>query len=476
LKKIKQVPKGVDHTSTDYQGRLFHFFYRHVIDCPARQYINCNSITFTYLESYSVVSGIIERMNGRKNALKTVALNFRDQQKLLFSFWACAALEVDIVLVPEMQLEDRSLPGGEPVWQADLILSDFMEGPGCLDVEIVKGNPTIPYENSRRHSAEHRDIYFFSSGTTGRSKFIRTSYFQLVEAIDCVEKYDMMPYTQDQAVLLTVPLFHSYGLSAMIEYTNGRSHLFIPKLKDHISPLQSLFERQVASQITAIEGVPFFYKQVITVWERLSLPGLSHIGMGGDQVAPDLLHALDGKTGKLSFSIRYGVTEIPSVIGINYFTAAEDPCIRSLGKILPIYRPVLLNAISSEHSTQGELAVECELYPGQKDLVQTHDTVQYKNGAYIFIGRDIFIKYRGYKINPAEVENELNKHPHIQDCRVHLANDVLTADIVLPDEIQLIPGDIRGFLSTRLNAYLIPSRFIRVNTIARTRTGKIIRA
>lgn len=469
------MPKRADHTITDYQGRLFHFFYRHAIDCPDRQYISCNNITFTYLESYSVVSGIIDRIKGRNNALKTVALNFRDQQKLLFSFWACAALEVDIVLVPEMLVEDSGLPDGEPVWQADLILSDFMEGPGCLDVEIVKSDLTIPYENARRHSAEHRDIYFFSSGTTGRSKFIKTSYFQLVEAIDCLEKYDMMPYTLDQAVLLTVPLFHSYGLSTMIEYTNGRSHLFIPGLKDYISPLQSLFAGQVASQITAIEAVPFFYKQVITVWERLCLPRLSHIGTGGDQVAPDLLHAFHGKTGKLSFSIRYGVTEIPSVIGINYFTATEDTCIRSLGKILPIYRPVLLNAIKSEHSTQGELAVECQLYPGQKELVQTHDTVQYKNDAYIFIGRNIFIKYRGYKINPAEVENELNKHPHIRDCRVHLANDVLTADIVVADKIQLIPRDIRGFLSTRLNAYLIPSRFIQVNAIARTRTGKIIR-
>ena len=460
---------------TNHRDQLFSLFYHQVVDDPYKPYLTYNEETLNYGETHAWIGNVVGLI--KQYALKhnAVVLNFKDQQKLLISFWACTALEIDIILVPEIAINLEELLVSDYKLEADLMLTDFVEGKACCDIEmntkpsssgsIVPGVITRPKAN----------IFFFTSGTTGKSKFIKTSYYQMTRAIKCIQEHQLMPYTVLQKVLLTVPLFHSYGLSAAIEYTQGGSHLFIPKSKDHISPLQALLSKFVGEQITAIEGVPYFYKQMAVMMSRLKLPCLKHIGMGGDSVSLELLKKMNDYNHSLSYSVRYGVTEIPSVISLNLFHYHDDISIRVLGKVLPIYQVALHSEDGALNETEGEMVVDFLLYPDLPGRISTGDLVELHNGSYIFKSRKIFLKYKGYKINPLEVEEYLNTHECVDDSRVYLNNDILTADLVVSQERMPDPKEIRNYLLSRVNAYLVPDQYNIVESIKRTKTGKVIR-
>lgn len=460
---------------TNHRDQLFSLFYNQVVDDPYKPYLTYDEKTLSYNEAYAWIHNVVELI--KQHALKhnAVVLNFRDQQKLLISFWACTALEIDIILVPEIATNLEGFLASDYKLEADLMLTDFVEGKACCNIEIntkpLSGVLTMPLTAIRPEA----NIFFFTSGTTGKSKFIKTSYYQMTRAIKCIQEHQLMPYTTLQKVLLTVPLFHSYGLSAAIEYTQGGSHLFIPKSKDHISPLQALLSKFVGEQITAIEGVPYFYKQMAVMMSRLKLPCLKHIGMGGDSVSLELLKKINDYNHSLSYAIRYGVTEIPSVISLNLFHYHEDISTRVLGKVLPIYNVALLSEEGALNETEGEMVVDFLLYPDLPSRISTGDLVALDHGSYLFKSRKIFLKYKGYKINPLEVEEHLNTHEYIDDSRVYLNNDILTADLVVNQENVPDVKEIRNYLLSGINAYLVPDQYNVVESIKRTKTGKVIR-
>lgn len=460
-------------TNTEYDGSLFDFFYAHVINHPNAPYLLYDTRILTYQEAYDLVAQIAQMiLNKATWQVECIAINFKDQKKLLLSFWACCLLQVDIVLVPEFDLNTKDLVDSNENLRIDMMLSDFIEAVDSFDVDLTQIE-TLTFRFFESKSG-YKNIYFFTSGTTGHPKFIITSYHQLIRAVNCIRDNHLMPYIYNQTVFITLPLFHSYGLSAMVEYTAGRSCLFLPKLKDHISPIQTLLDKNVQQQITAIEGVPYFYKQVVLMLERIQLPLLKHVGMGGDKVSEDLLNLLGKKLGKLSFSIRYGVTEIPSIVGLNYFHTGDCFLLNGLGYTLPIYKINLLSEGTEAALNRGELLIECFLYPNRAILVNTNDIVVFKDNHYHFQARRIIIKHQGFRINPVDIEDCLNQHPYISDSRVFLRDEKLTAEIV-SIKADLALKEIKNHLLKLLKSYVIPDHYIFVEQVKRTRTGKIIR-
>lgn len=105
------------------------------------------------------------------------------------------------------------------------------------------------------------------------------------------------------------------------------------------------------------------------------------------------------------------------------------------------------------------------------------------DGQLVYLGRsDSQLKFRGHRIEPAEVEAALCALPGIREAAVSLVRsdhraDRLIAHVVLapgagaPDPIAL-----RRLLAARLPASMVPSLFLPVPSIPRTATGKRDRA
>ncbi len=112
------------------------------------------------------------------------------------------------------------------------------------------------------------------------------------------------------------------------------------------------------------------------------------------------------------------------------------------------------------------------LYTGDRGWLD-HDGYLYFDGRIKEL-----IRRGGEMIAPAEIEQQLLKHPLVRDCVV-----VGVADEIMGEEIQALvvasagvePAELRGFLSTRLPAYMLPRYIGFVQAIPKTETQKVKR-
>ena len=113
-------------------------------------------------------------------------------------------------------------------------------------------------------------------------------------------------------------------------------------------------------------------------------------------------------------------------------------------------------------------------------LFRTGDRVSRRaDGMLVHEGRlDGEVKIRGVRVDPAEVEAHLMRHPEVVEAAVagvRTANHVsLAAYVVVRADLE--PAAIIADLRTRVPAHLVPSRLTVVPELVRTASGKVDRA
>lgn len=118
----------------------------------------------------------------------------------------------------------------------------------------------------------------------------------------------------------------------------------------------------------------------------------------------------------------------------------------------------------------------------QKRLYKTGDLGQYIDDEnIIFLGRiDNQVKIRGIRVELSDIENILNTHPSITESLVSITFDLnkektLIAYVVLNKDYKLDNVALKKFLQTKLPMHMIPSDFIRLETMPLTASGKLNR-
>ncbi|OYQ66581.1 hypothetical protein B9G53_03775 [Pseudanabaena sp. SR411] len=115
-------------------------------------------------------------------------------------------------------------------------------------------------------------------------------------------------------------------------------------------------------------------------------------------------------------------------------------------------------------------------------LYKTGDTARYlPDGNIGFIGRSDFqIKIRGFRVEPIEVETQLEQYPAVNNSIV-LCQDAPNGYKILvaylsskPDQVIDIE-DLRGFLQRKLPSYMIPTSFVVLDALPLTANGKVDR-
>jgi amino acid adenylation domain-containing protein len=124
----------------------------------------------------------------------------------------------------------------------------------------------------------------------------------------------------------------------------------------------------------------------------------------------------------------------------------------------------------------AERFVADPLTPGER-LYRTGDLARLTAGGYEFVGRaDRQLKVRGFRVEPAEVENALLQHPRVDAAAVGL-RDLADGVPALVGYVQAVGEvshrDLTEYLRDRLPAYLIPARFVAVRALPRTSSGKV---
>lgn len=118
--------------------------------------------------------------------------------------------------------------------------------------------------------------------------------------------------------------------------------------------------------------------------------------------------------------------------------------------------------------------------PGAR-MYRTGDVARLESdGLLHFLGRaDEQLKVRGYRVEPAEVELALSRHPAVGQAAVGVRE--------LTDGVRGLVGyvvaaagpvpvsDLAGFLGRSLPGYMVPSRFVFLDALPRTSSGKVDR-
>jgi amino acid adenylation domain-containing protein len=117
---------------------------------------------------------------------------------------------------------------------------------------------------------------------------------------------------------------------------------------------------------------------------------------------------------------------------------------------------------------------------GEGRLYRTGDLARrLPDGQLAFAGRvDDQIKLRGYRIEPGEIVNALNRHPIVRDSAVHARLDAtgekrLVAYLITDMSRELTHTGLRNFLRDHLPEYMLPSIFVTIDAFPVTANGKI---
>ncbi|MEU6776075.1 non-ribosomal peptide synthase/polyketide synthase [Streptomyces sp. NPDC046759] len=119
--------------------------------------------------------------------------------------------------------------------------------------------------------------------------------------------------------------------------------------------------------------------------------------------------------------------------------------------------------------------------PGER-MYRTGDLVRWSDdGELHFVGRaDRQIKIRGFRVEPAEIEARLTRHPDIAEAVVslyeHGGRKSLAAHLV-PSAGAVVPSaaDLRAHLAADLPDYMLPAAYVTVPELPLTANGKVDR-
>jgi amino acid adenylation domain-containing protein len=346
----------------------------------------------------------------------------------------------------------------------------------------------------------------YTSGSTGLPKGVMVTHGNIRNYIDWATEYFRIS-SQDR-ILGTAP-FH-FDMSTFDIYCSlaTGATLCIARESLLLFP-QKLVHFMETEKVTLWKGVSslLMYMCRAGVLHKASLQSLRTVIFAGEPLDAKYLRTWMEMFPSTSFFNGYGPTEATGISLCHHVKSLPE-----LGQSIPIGRPckgaqiVLVdeNGAPVRPGEVGELCIAGECLargylndlektqksftpppPGLKDLgariYHTGDLVrQTSDGEFVFVSRkDYQVKWMGHRIELGEIESNVMAYPGIQDAVVLIINadshglTELTAFFESDDDVDV--SSLFMFMKKRVPIYMIPKRFIRINSLPRNDRGKISR-
>ena len=233
---------------------------------------------------------------------------------------------------------------------------------------------------------------------------------------------------------------------------------------------------------------------------RYDLSTLRHTCSVGEPLNPEAVVWGEKVINNQPFHDNWWQTETGAILIANY--PFQDIRPGSMGRPIPGVRTAIVdgNGNEVEPGEEGDLAVQ----PGWPSMFRAYWRNQemydskFKNGWYItgdrarmdsdgyfwFVGRaDDVINTAGHLVGPFEVESALIEHPAVAEAGVigkpdPVAMEVVKAFVSLHEGLEpsdRLRNEIMGFARQKLSAAVAPREIEIVDSLPKTRSGKIMR-
>jgi long-chain acyl-CoA synthetase len=369
---------------------------------------------------------------------------------------------------------DADLPGyGGAVPVADLLASE--------PAPIVDRSP------------DDLAVLLFTTGTAGPPRPAMLTHGNLAANVDQILANPTRPEGADEVVLGVLPLFHVFGLNAVLGVCLrvGGTIVLLERFDPHTS-LEAVAEHGV----TVMSGVP-------TMWSAwAALPGASpdlvrtvrYAVSGAAPLLPAVRRAVRDRLG-LELTEGYGLTEASPAVTTGLGHHAPDG---SIGVPLPGVALRLVDA-DGEDALVGdpgeiwvngpnvfvgywgdELATAAALT--DDGWLRTGDTAVVDDQGFLSLVdrlKDVII-VSGFNVFPAEVEEVLAQHPAVDAAAVvgvphpH-SGEAVRAFVVVREGAQVDADDLIDFAGRQLARYKCPSSVTFVDDLPQGATGKLLR-
>ncbi|HSL42293.1 MAG TPA: amino acid adenylation domain-containing protein [Anaerolineales bacterium] len=369
------------------------------------------------------------------------------------------------------------------------------------DMEDSK-NVTLTHEGDLNRVA----YVLYTSGSTGIPKGVMITHRNIRNYIDWAVHYFRI--TQEDRILGTAPFYFDMSTFDIFCFMATGATFCLATESMLLFP-EKLVRFIEDEQVTLWKGVSslLMYMCRAGVLRAGRMPSLRTVIFAGEPLDAKYLAIWMELFPEKSFFNGYGPTEATGVSLCYHVKQIPAP-----GQMIPIGRAckgakvVLIgdDGLPVGRGDIGELCIAGDCLakgylndpekteknftpppPGCSDLgermYRTGDLVrQTPEGELVFVSRkDYQVKWMGYRIELGEIETNIMAHPQIRDAAVVLANagegglSELTAFFEAENDVDI--ASLIQFLGTRIPAYMIPKRFIRIDALPRNDRGKISR-
>ncbi len=456
----------------------------------------------TYTLTYAQ---LVERVNHLANRLVDAGVNVQDRVGVMLRHTSDLLVAVLAVLraggtyvpidpdYPHPRKEILARNSGIVALITD---PDGGDGPSGMSVPTIEPDQGAAVHCVRTHQIGPDDLacVIHTSGSTGVPKGVMITHRGLSNlAFAADAEFAIRP--EDRYLMLASASFSASLEELFPPLVCGAASVFPPD-RAALSSVHALLDFIGSRAITLVELQPPQWHVLVShlVETRGTLPlSLRMIIMGGDRALPQVARQWD----RLGIPLVhvYGPTETTATATYATVPTGRMPA----DGVLPIGEPIpgtRLFVVDQQlrlvqRGTPGELLVGGDsLARGYLDqpaataekfvpdpfsgtegavLYRTGDLVrELPDGRLQFLDRiDQQVKVRGYRIEPAEVEAALHRHPAVRQAlvvpREDSAGQRRLVGYVTADTGTVTPRALRLFLAERLPSHMVPSSFVRLD-------------
>ncbi len=326
----------------------------------------------------------------------------------------------------------------------------------------------------------------FTSGTSGRPKALLFESF----AVECALRAASFVYDESPGATAycSIPQHQAMGRAIALEnFWSGIGSVFTNSMA-----FGTHKKLMTGHGCALVQTNPTYVRLGLQLKLWAGLPSIARMVVGTAAVSPELPLQMREQLPDVRMDIRYGVSEVFGALTRLQLSPGDEIHQRGdVGQPLdgivvdaPVAQPGPVRVVASQ-SASAVLANADEVTHarGQDGLVDTGDLgVIDSNGSLALHGRsNVFIKHRGYRIDPAEIEAAmLGMDGVIEAVVVGIADDLDGEKIAVALEHGTSgPLDEKAVLQHckgQLSVHKLPSRFVQLRALPRKPSGKPDRA
>ena len=339
--------------------------------------------------------------------------------------------------------------------------------------------------------AEDTAVIQFTGGTTGMPKGTMLTHFNLVA--NALQNVKWFNWTKKDVMMGTLPLCHSWGACCNMNSTFmvGATLLLVTRFKP-----ETALEAIQKEKVTCWYGPPTLFTLLVNLptLTKYDLSSLRYVKIGAAPIPEEIRRQWEHLTG-VKMILGYGLTEAspetlssppndirPGTVGIPIMdTDAKIVDLETgLKELLPgetgeliVRGPQVMKGYWKDPDQTRHSLRNGWLYTG--DLARIDE-----DGYFIIVDRlKNTIKYKGYSVFPAELENLLYSHPAVKECCVVGKPDTFTGEIpkafvILKEGHNPTKEELIDYCKERIAPYKRIREVEFVDSLPKTAVGKIL--